>query len=73
VVLPLYFATLLASLSLSYVVSGNTLMHHLRTGTVQRASDPKWFWGVVIVQEVIAVSLAAVGYFNWYWCALEVH
>jgi hypothetical protein len=65
VVLPLYFATVLAVITLSFVVSGNTLMHHYRPGTVQRATDPTWFWSIVIVQAVIALVLAIVGFGNW--------
>ena len=65
VVLPLYFAALLAALTLSFVISGNTLMHHYRTGTVQRATAPIWFWSIVIVQALIAFGLAVVGSVNW--------
>ena len=65
IVLPLYFATFLAVMTLSFVVSGNTLMHHYRTGTVQRATDPTWFWSIVIVQAVIAAALLVVGFRNW--------
>ena len=57
VVLPLYGAALLAILTLSFVISGNTLMYHSRTGTVQRAADPVWFWSIVGVQSLIAVVL----------------
>jgi hypothetical protein len=39
VVLPLYFAMLLGALTLSFVICGNTLMYHYRSGTVQRATD----------------------------------
>jgi hypothetical protein len=65
VVLPLYFATLLAALALSFVVSGNTLMHHYRTGTVQRATDPGWFWCIVTVQSLIAAALLILGCMQW--------
>jgi len=65
VVLPLYFATFLAVITLSFVVSGNTLMHHYRTGTVQRTTDPTWFWSIVTVQAVIALVLTIVGFGNW--------
>jgi hypothetical protein len=65
IVLPLYFAMFLAVMTLSFVVSGNTLMHHYRTGTVQRATDPTWFWSIVVAQAVIAVALAIVGFRNW--------
>jgi hypothetical protein len=46
------------------VVSGNTLMHHYRTGTVQRLTDPIWFWCIVGVQSLIAVDLLVVGCVN---------
>ena len=65
VVLPVYFAALLGALTLSFVISGNTLMHHYSTGTVQRATSPEWFWTIVIVQALIAFGLAVVGYVNW--------
>jgi len=64
-VLPVYFAALLGALTLSFVISGNTLMHHYSTGTVQRATSPEWFWTIVIVQALIAFGLAVVGYVNW--------
>ena len=64
-VLPFYFASLLAALTLSFIASGNTLMHHFRTGTVQRASDPVWFWSIVTAQIVIAATLVVIGYLNW--------
>jgi hypothetical protein len=64
-VLPFYFAALLAALTLSFIASGNTLMHHFRTGTVQRASDPVWFWSIVTAQLVIAVALVVIGCLNW--------
>jgi len=59
VVLPGYFALLIATLTLSYLLSGNTLMHHYSTGTVQRDSSPSWFWWIVVVQAV-AASIAAI-------------
>jgi hypothetical protein len=65
VVLPIYLALVLAALTLSFVISGNTLMHHYRTGTVQRATDPVWFWRIVIVQSVIAGSLFVFGLAQW--------
>lgn len=65
VVLPLYFAVLLSALALSFVVSGNTLMHHYRTGTIQRASDPVAFWWIVGVQFAIAAILLAIGFAQW--------
>ena len=65
VVLPLYFAVLLAALALSFVISGNTLMHHYRTGTVQRATDPVWFWWIIAVQSSIAAALFVVGCVQW--------
>jgi hypothetical protein len=64
-VLPLYFAALLSVLTVSFVISGNTLMRHFRTGTVQRATDPRWFWSIVIVQSIIAGVLLVVGYVKW--------
>jgi hypothetical protein len=65
VLLPLYFATLVAVVTLSFVISGNTLMHHYRTGTVRRATSPAWFWSIVIVQTLVALGLAVVGFVNW--------
>jgi hypothetical protein len=65
VVLPLYFAMLLAALTLSFVISGNTLMHHYRTGTVQRATDPGWFWWIVSVQSIIGAVLFVIGCVQW--------
>jgi hypothetical protein len=65
VVLPLYGAVLLAIVTLSFVVSGNTLMHHYRTGTVQRATDPTWFWWIVTVQSLIVVVLLVFGCVQW--------
>lgn len=40
IVLPLYFGALLVVLSVTFVLSGDTLIHHYRTDTVQRASQP---------------------------------
>ncbi len=65
VVLPVYFAMLLAALALSFVISGNTLMHHYRTGTVQRATNPVWFWWIIAVQSIIAAVLLAIGCVQW--------
>jgi hypothetical protein len=65
VILPLYLGVLLAALALSFVVSGNTLMHHYRTGTVQRATEPTWFWWIVKVQSLIAVVLLVIGCVQW--------
>ena len=65
VVLPGYFALLVATLTLSYFISGNTLMHHYSTGTVQRDTSPTWFWRIVVVQALIAFVLAIVAYANW--------
>lgn len=65
VILPLYFAVLLAVLALTFVVSGNTLMHHYRTGTVQRATEPVWFWRIVTAQLVIAAVLFIIGCIQW--------
>ena len=64
IVLPLYFALLLAALTLSFVISGDTLMHHYRTRTVQRDADPVWFWCIVAVQSLIALGLLVVGCVN---------
>ncbi len=50
---------------LSYVASGNTLMHHYRTGTVQRDSSPTWFWWIVVVQGLTAVALAVIAHVGW--------
>jgi len=65
VILPIYFAVLLAVLTLSFVVSGNTLMHHYRTGTVQRATDPVWFWRIVTAQSGIAGLPLLFGLVSW--------
>jgi hypothetical protein len=65
VALPLYFAMLLAALTLSFVISGNTLIHHYRTGTVQRATDPVWFWWIIAVQSIIAAVLFVIGCVQW--------
>jgi hypothetical protein len=45
VVLPAYFAALLATLTLSYVISGNTLMHRYRTGLCSATAVPPGFGG----------------------------
>ena len=65
VVLPVYFAVLLTVLTVSFVISGNTLMHHHRTGTVQRATDPVLFWRIVTIQSVIAGLLFFFGLVSW--------
>jgi hypothetical protein len=65
VILPLYLGSLLAVLALSFVVSGNTLMHHYRTDTVQRATDPTSFWWIVTVQSLIAAVLLIIGCAQW--------
>jgi len=65
VVLPIYFAVLLLALAVSFVASGNTLMHHARTGTIQRAADPISFWWVVGVQFTIAAALLVLGCVEW--------
>lgn len=65
VVLPLYFALLLIVLSVSSVVSGDTLMHHHRTGTIQRASSPVEFWCVNAVQIALAAVLLVAGCLRW--------
>lgn len=64
-VLPLYFAMLLAALSLSDAIPGNTLIHHHRTGTVERASSPGVFWSVLVVQSLLATVLFVVGFVSW--------
>lgn len=56
---------LLGALTVSFVISGNTLMHHYRTGTVQRETDPRWFWSIVVAQALVALGLAFVAYINW--------
>jgi hypothetical protein len=63
-VLPFYFAAVLLVLAMSYVVSGNTLMHHHRTGTIQRPSSPVAFWCVVGAQLLAAAVLFAIGFMN---------
>lgn len=63
--LPLWFALLLAALTASFVVSGNTLMHHFRTGTVQRVHNPVAFWVIVAVQTFLVLILLFVSYHNW--------
>ena len=65
VILPIYFAVFLAVLTLSFVISGNTLMHHYRTGTVHRGTDPVWFWRIVTAQSVIAGLLLFFGFVSW--------
>jgi len=65
VILPIYFAVLLVVLALSFVLSGNTLMHHYRTGTVQRATDSALFWRIVTAQLVIAGLLFCFGFVSW--------
>jgi hypothetical protein len=62
VVLPFYFASLLLALALAYLVSGNTLMHHYRTGTIQRESSPTAFWCIVLVQIGLAAVLFAFAF-----------
>ena len=64
VVLPLYFATLLLVLALAYLVSGDTLMHHYRTGTIQRESSPTTFWCIVVVQLGLAAVLFVIGFMH---------
>ena len=61
-VLPLYFATLWLVLALAYLVSGETLMHHYRTGTIQRESSPTTFWCIVFVQLGLAAVLFVIGF-----------
>jgi uncharacterized membrane protein len=61
-VLPLYLAGLLLALTLAYVVSGNTLMHHHRTGTVRRDSSPAAFRSIVLVQLGLAAALLVFGF-----------
>jgi uncharacterized membrane protein len=61
-VLPLYFATLLLVLALAYLVSGNTLMHHYRTGTIQRESSPTTFWCIVLAHLGLAAALFIFGF-----------
>ena len=63
-VLPLYFATLLLALAVACLVSGNTLMHHDRTGTIQRASSPTAFWSIVFAQLGLAAALFVVGFMH---------
>lgn len=66
VILPLTLGVFLVAMNLSFVISGNTLMHHYRTGTVQRATDPTWFWRIVTVQSLIAAVLLIVGGLQWH-------
>lgn len=65
VVLPLYFAVLLLVLSIAFVLSGDTLMYHHTTGTIQRATSPVEFWSVVGVQTVLAVVLFVIAAIKW--------
>ena len=65
VVLSLYFAGFLATMALACILSGNTLMHHYRTGTVQRRHSPGTFWSIVAVHLLLAVVLAIVGGVLW--------
>ena len=64
VVLPLYFAAVLLVLAMSSVVSGNTLMHHHRTGTIRRPSSPVAFWCIVGAQLLLATALLVIGFVN---------
>ena len=64
VVLPLYFASLLLVLALTYLVSGNTLMHHHGTGTIQRQSSPIAFWCILLIQVGLAVVLYAIAFMH---------
>jgi|BarGraIncu00222A_1022003.scaffolds.fasta_scaffold448913_1 hypothetical protein len=66
VILPLALGVFLLVMTFSFVISGNTLMHHYRTGTVQRATDPTWFWWIVKVQSLIAVVLLVIGTVQWF-------
>jgi multisubunit Na+/H+ antiporter MnhB subunit len=65
VILPIYGAVLLGVLSCTYVISGNTLVHHFRTGTIQRSTSPRSFWTVVVAQLAIAVVMAVIGCLQW--------
>jgi MFS family permease len=65
VVLSLYFAVFLATLALAYVLSGNTLMYHYRTGTVQREHSPGTFWSIVAAHLLLVVVFAIVGGGLW--------
>ena len=65
VVLPLLFGALLAAIALACVVSGNTLMHHYRTGTVRRESSPATFWWIVTFHILISVGLFILGAVRW--------
>jgi hypothetical protein len=40
-------------------------MHHYRTGTVQRATDPLWFWWTIAVQPIIAAVLFVLDCAKW--------
>jgi hypothetical protein len=65
IILPIYGAVLLGVLSGTYVISGNTLMHHYRTGTIQRSTSPRSFWTIVVAQLAIAVVMAVIGCLQW--------
>jgi multisubunit Na+/H+ antiporter MnhB subunit len=65
IVVTIYFAVLLAVLSVSYIVSGSTLTHHYRTGTVYRRTNPGTFWAIVAGQLAISAALAVVAYLSW--------
>ncbi len=65
IILPFYFAVLLTVLSLACIVSGNTLVRHYRTGTVQRGTSPAWFWGIVAGQLFVATILFLFAYLRW--------
>jgi hypothetical protein len=56
-----YFAALAAALALAYLFSGNTLMHHFRTGTINRRSSPAAYWVVVVVHFALAAVLLVLG------------
>ena len=61
----IFLGILLAALALASILSGNTLMHHFRTGTVQRDTSPVTFWCIVIGHIVVAVFLLYLGFARW--------
>jgi hypothetical protein len=65
VVMPLYFGTFLAMMALAYCLSGNTVLHHHRTGTIQRANNPTTFRVVVFVHVGLSFILIAMGVVRW--------
>jgi hypothetical protein len=65
IVMPLYFGGFLAMLTVAYGISGNTLFHDARTGTIQRATSPGLFRAVLWGQLALSLALLALGTARW--------